>query len=261
MKNVLTLLDSKTREQLMFDFLELNQRRPRYEALMVGMVNAAEQHLECYAVCGTNNLNIQRFETSLHDVSHPLIHVLRSGMPFTWQTLLRGIRIEEPRLRHFIYDLPGECGMHARPVFDNQSLACGIIAAFSREPESCSRSGSLFSFSSELFQYQLKNICELDTLRRHLHQIQDVFRSQQQKQKQLDELITTLSSGMPKGFSGIAKDYSDVDDLYAALERFECEVLTQRLRQFPSDKRRIAMSLNLSPRTLSYKLSKYGCEL
>lgn len=49
-KNVMTLLDSNTGEQLMLNFLTLNQRRPRFSALLAGMVNVAEQRIECFAV-------------------------------------------------------------------------------------------------------------------------------------------------------------------------------------------------------------------
>lgn len=261
LKSVLALLESNTQEQLVFNFLEVNQRRPRFEALMAGMVNAAEERMECYAVSGARDVNIQRFEVSLHDVNHPLIHVLRNGTATTWQTLHRGVRIEEARFRHFVYELPGECGLYAKPMFDNHAAACGVIAVFSSHPDESDKPNSIFSLSCELFQYQLKKIMELDQLRRHLRQIQDVFQTQRQKQSQLDALITELSSATPKSLPGIAKDYSDIDDLYAALEAFECEVLTQRLRQYGADKKQVALSLNLSPRTLTYKLTKYGCEV
>lgn len=261
LKSVLALLESNTQEQLVFNFLDVNQRRPRFEALMAGMVNAAEERMECYAVSDTRDINIQRFEASLHDVNHPLIHVLRNGTATTWQTLHRGVRIEEPRLRHFVYELPGECGLYVRPLFDNNAAACGVVAAFSSQPEAFNKPNSVFSLSCELFQYQLKKIMELEQLRRHLRQIQDVFQAQRQKQTQLDELITELSCATPKALPGIARDYSEIDDLCAALERFESEVLTQRLRQFGADKKRVATSLNLSPRTLSYKLTKYRCEV
>lgn len=66
---------------------------------------------------------MQRFDASLHDVSHPLVQVLRSGVPATWQSLLRGVRIEETRLRQFVYELPEECGLYALPVFNHQAAA------------------------------------------------------------------------------------------------------------------------------------------
>ncbi|WP_058910617.1 helix-turn-helix domain-containing protein [Entomohabitans teleogrylli] len=258
LKSVLALLDGNTREQLVFNFLELNLRLSHFDALMVGMINSPEERVECYAVSGARGIDVQRFMVSVYDVNHPLIQVLRNGVATTWQTLHRGVRIEETRFRHFVYELPGECGLYARPVFDNQAAACGVIAAFSRQPEECDKPNSLFTLSCELFQHRLKKILELDQLRSHLRQIQDVFQVQQQKQKQLDELLSALSAGgAPNSVSGVANDYSEIDDLQAALEKFEYQVLTQRLRQFGADKKRVAMSLNLSPRTLTYKLAKY----
>jgi len=260
LRGVLGLLESDTQEQLVFNFLEVNQRRLRFDALMAGMVTRAQERMECFAVTDGCASHIQRFEASIDDVNHPLIQVLRNGTAATWQTLLRGVRIEETRLRQFICQLPGECGLYVRPLFDEQSAACGVIAVFSRQPDRCHKPESIFNLSCELFQYQLKKIRELDRLRYRLKQIQAVFQTQRQKQAQLDELISELSAGASLKLADIARDYSEIDDLCQALETFEREVLMQRLRQFDWDRKRAALSLNLSPRTFNYKLSKYRCE-
>ncbi|KNC89674.1 helix-turn-helix domain-containing protein [Trabulsiella odontotermitis] len=261
LRSVLSLLESHTQEELIFNFLEINQRRPRFEALMAGVINTTEKRMECYAVSGTRNVSLQRFEVSLLDVNHPLIHVLRSGVNAIWQTLHRGVRIEESRFRQFVCELPNECGLFATPVFDHRGAASGVIAAFSCQPEQLNKPNSVFSLSCELFRYQLKKAMELEQLHRQLRQIQTVFHTQQQRQKQLDELIAELSSTGDRNPPGIAKDYSGINDLLVAIEEFECNVLTQRLRQFNANKKRVAESLNLSPRTLAYKLTKYGCDV
>lgn len=259
LRGVLTLLESDTLQQLLFHFFEVNQRRPRFEALMAGMVNATEECMECYAVSAEQKA-IHRFEASLQDVNHPLIHVLRNGTAATWQSLLRGVRIDETRLRQFVYELPGECGLHVRPLFDNDLAACGVLAVFSREPDLYRKSDSIFSLSCELVQYQIKKIRELEKLRRHLRQIREVFQAQRQKQQQLDDLIAELSSERRRTLPVMGRDFSETDDLDQALEKFESEVLVQRMRQYDADRKRVAASLNLSLRALNYKLIKHGLD-
>lgn len=261
LKNVLELLENSTQEQLIYHFLAINQRPLRFDALLVGLLNTSTEQMECYAISGRQEMDIQRHDLSIQDLNDPLIQVLRSGEESQWQTLHRGVRIEDARFRNFVYELSSECGLYARPVFDYYGHASGVIAAFSAQPEQCTKSGNIFSLSSELFQHQLKKIQEMELLRQQLRQIREVFKSQQQRQKQLDELLVGLSSGVPKHPPGIAQDYSEINDLTAAVEAFEYDVMVQRLRQYRSDRKRTAMSLNISPRTFTYKLSKYGYEL
>ncbi|MFB9087549.1 helix-turn-helix domain-containing protein [Erwinia tracheiphila] len=257
------MLESHSRQQLMLNFLEVNRRHLRFEALMAGIIRPANMSIECYGITSQHTADIARYDVSLGDTNHPLLHIVRKGVPVIWQTLLRGVRIEEPRFRHFVSTLPGECGLYARPVFDHAGKASGVIAAFSTSPQRCDRPTSIFNLSCELFERRLRTIAEFEQLRQQLGQIRDVFKIQQQRQQQLDDLLTRLSQGERNSadkMTGIARDYSDIDDLCTAVESFECEILTQRLRQFNQNKKQVAYSLNLSPRTLAYKLTKYRCE-
>ncbi len=261
LKSVLALLDNDSTEQLIHRFLTINHHRQRFSALMVSMFNASEGRLDCYhQPDGGMNVAL-KLDANIEDVNHPLVRVLRKGFPEVWGSLYQGVRIEDDDFRSFIQALPTRCGLYALPLFDVHGHACGVIAVFSENIERFADTRGIFSIYCHIFQHRLNKLQEMDQLRSQFNQIRTVFKEQRQREKQLDELLVSLSTSDTHALPGISQDYSKIDSLTTAVETFECAVLTQRQRLYGNDKSRIAASLGLSLRALTYKLAKYRCQL
>ncbi|TQI80059.1 regulatory Fis family protein [Serratia fonticola] len=258
LKNLLALLENDSVEQLTHDFLALNHHYKRFNALMVAMFNASEGRLDCIRLREQNSHAAIKLDADIEDVNHPLIRVLRNGSPEVWSSLNRGVRIEDESFRGFIQELPNGCGLYALPLFDFHGRACGVIAVFAEQIERFADTRGMFAIYCQVFQHRLNKLQEMDYLRSQLSQIRAVFKT---REKQMDELLVSLSTSDVATSTELSRDYSKIDDLPSAVEAFETAVLMQRQRLYGKDKNRIADSLGISQRTLAYKLAKYRCWL
>ncbi|MBD2809559.1 Fis family transcriptional regulator [Xenorhabdus sp. Vera] len=261
LKSALALLEDDTIEKLVGHFLQASQSS-RFDALLVFLLNINENRLECYNLPEPQQASSRRLQVDIDDVNHPLIQVLRKGTPTVWDSLNHGVRIDDLHFRTFIAELPHNCGLYGIPLFDCNGQACGVIAIFAENVHHFTNNENMFGIYCHVMQHRLKKLQELEQLRGQLRQIRQVFQVQRQKEKQLDELLASLSeSKNPAAVSSISVDYSHIDNLPKAIEEFESAVLVQRQRQFGNDTRLIAQSLGIPQRTLVYKLAKYGCRL
>lgn len=260
-QGALTLLKHDSIDQLIHQFLALHHCRQRISALVVAMFNPQEQQLNCYRLPDTRQQLQHRLDTGIEDINHPLVQVLRNGQPMVWKALNQGVRIENEALRHFIQRLPNGCGLFGVPVFDFQHHACGVIAVFAENIERIADINGMFSVYCEVFQHQLNHLQEIAQLKAQSGQIHALLTIQRQREKQLDELLETLTVGDTQGLAGLPHDYSRIDDLTEAVEAYECAVLRQRKRQFAGSLHPVADSLGIPLRTLKYKLAKYRSQL
>ncbi|WP_127959552.1 Fis family transcriptional regulator [Serratia microhaemolytica] len=262
LKSVLALLEHESIEQLIRFFLNVNHHRQRFSALMVAMFNPSESRLDCYRQTVGEDLQVPPYlDVDIDDINHPLVQVLRNGSAEVWDTLNQGVRIEHAGFRGFIQQLPAECGLYALPVFDFLGRACGVIAVFAENIARFADTRGMFAIYCQVFQHRLNKLQEIEQLRAQLRQIREVFKAQQQREKELDSLLQSLSCSAGQSLPGISRDYSKIDDLAEAVEAFECAVLRQRQRMYGNDNKRIADSLGIAPRTLLYKLTKYRDQL
>ncbi|CDL87578.1 Fis family transcriptional regulator [Xenorhabdus cabanillasii] len=270
LKSALALLENNTIEQLVDHFLLVSQSS-RFDALLVFLLNIHENRLEC---CNLPNINLpdlnlpehqqtssRRLHVDIDDVNNPLIQVLRKGTSTLWDSLNHGVRIDDIHFRTFIAELPHNCGLYGIPLFDYNGQACGVIAIFAENVSHFTNNENMFGIYCHVMQHRLKKLQELEQLRGQLRQIRQVFQVQRQKEKQLDELLASLSESKNSRAGSISVDYSHIDNLPKAIEEFESAVLVQRQRQYGNDTRLIAQSLGIAQRTLVYKLAKYGCRL
>ncbi|MDR0218890.1 MAG: Fis family transcriptional regulator [Enterobacteriaceae bacterium] len=280
LKSALALLENDTIEQLVSHFLLVNQNA-RFDALLVFLLNIHENRLECCNWPDIAQPNVflsaidlsdqdlpesqqtrsRRLFVNIDDVNNPLIQVLRKGTPTVWRSLNHGARIDDLHFRTFVAELPHNCGLYGIPLFDCNGQACGVIAIFAEDVSQFTNNDNMFGIYCHVMQHRLKKLQELEQLRGQLRQIRQVFQVQRQKEKQLDELLASLSESKNTGTGSISVDYSHIDDLPKAIEEFESAVLVQRQRKYGSDTRLIAESLGIPQRTLIYKLAKYGCKL
>jgi hypothetical protein len=202
---------------------------------------------------------MDKFDASIEDVNHPLVRVLRNGVPEMWHSLNQGVRIEDDDFRQFIQELPLECGLHVLPLFDFSGRACGVIAVFAEEIARFADVRGMFSIHCQIFQHRLGKLQERDQLKMQLSQIRCVFAAQQEREKQLSELLSSFNTSESHPQPGLSHDYSKINNLMKAVEVFECAVLTQRQKLYGNDRNRMAASLGLAPRALAYKLAKYRC--
>lgn len=259
LKSVLVLLESDSVEQLVQHFLAIRHHRLSFNMLMVAMLNARERRLDCYHPSDEKRYETVRLNTDIDDSNHPLVQVLRSGVSQAWETLNQGVRIDDDAFRHLIEKQPLGCGLFAHPLFDLRGQACGVIAVFTEKTASFADAKGIFGVYCHVFQHRLIKLQEREQLKSQLAQIRDLLNAQQQHKKQLDELLVSMSEDDERALPGLSHDYSKIDDLNGTLEAYEQAILLQRLRLYGNDKKRIATSLNISPRTLAYKLTKYGC--
>ncbi|WP_456310874.1 helix-turn-helix domain-containing protein [Serratia proteamaculans] len=259
LKSVLSLLDNDSIGQLIERFLAIEPFRLRFHTLMVAMLNANEGKMNCYLPPDETRYEAVQLDLDINDISHPLVQVLRKGTPEVWESLLQGVRIDHQQFRQLIEKMPVGCGLFASPLFDYRGLACGVIAVFTEETARFTDKKGIFSIYCRVFQHRLIKLQEMEQLKSQLNQIGSLLKSQQQHKKQLDELLVSLSESDGHALPGLSHDYSKIDDLPEAVAAFEQAVLMQRQRVYGKDKNRIASSLGISPRTLAYKLSKYGC--
>ncbi|PHM64972.1 type VI secretion system sigma-54 dependent transcriptional regulator [Xenorhabdus stockiae] len=260
LKSALALLEDDTIEQLVDHFLLVSQN-PRFDALLVFLLNIHENRLECCNLPEPDEISSRRLYVDIDDVNNPLIQVMRKGTPTVWDSLNHGARIDDPHFRTFIAELPHNCGLYGIPLFDCNGQACGVVAIFAENVSHFTNNENMFGIYCHVMQHRLKKLQELEQLRGQLRQIRQVFQVQRQKEKQLDELLASLSESKNAGAGSISVDYSHIDNLPKAIEEFESAVLVQRQRQFGNDTRLIAQSLGIAQRTLVYKLAKYGCRL
>lgn len=256
LKNLLALLENDSVEQLIHGFLALNHHHQRFSAMMVAMFNASEGRLDCTRQSEVSQRSAVKLDAGIEDVNHPLVRVLRNGSPEVWNSLNRGVRIEDDSFRNFIQELPSGCGLYALPLFDFQGRACGVIAVFAEHIQRFADPRGMFAIYCQVFQHRLNKLQEMDQLRSQLSQIRSVFKA---REKQLDELLVSLSTSDVATSPELSRDYSKIDDLPTAVEAFETAVLMQRQRLYGKDKNRIADSLGISLRSLGYKLAKYRC--
>ncbi len=256
LKNLLALLENDSIEQLIHGFLALNHHHQRFNALMVAMFNASEGRLDCIRLRDANPRAALKLDAGIEDVNHPLVRVLRNGAPEVWDSLNLGVRIEDDGFRGFVQELPSDCGLYALPLFDFHGRACGVIAVFAEHIERFADTRGMFAIYCQVFQHRLNKLQEMDHLRSQLNQIRSVFKA---REKQMDELLVSLSTSDVSTSPELSRDYSKIDDLPTAVEAFESAVLMQRRRLYGKDKNRIADSLGISLRTLAYKLAKYRC--
>ncbi|AYM89871.1 Fis family transcriptional regulator [Serratia sp. 3ACOL1] len=256
LKCLLALLENDSVEHLVHGFLTLDHHRHGFDGLMVAMFNASEGQLECLHLSDANRRATVKLEADIEDTNHPLVRVLRNGAPEVWYALNRGVRIEDDGFRGFIEALPNGCSMYGVPLFDFQGRACGVIAVFAEDIDRFVDSRGMFSIYCQIFQHRLNKLQEVEHLRSQLVQLRSMFKV---REKQLDELMISLSTSDVSTSPELSRDYSKIDDLSSAVEAFEAAVLTQRQRLYGNDKNRIADSLGITPRTLGYKLAKYRC--
>ncbi|QQN37677.1 Fis family transcriptional regulator (plasmid) [Rahnella aceris] len=257
LKSLLALLESDSVEQLIHRFLTVHHHRQRYNSLVIAKFNAGEGRLDCSCMPALNQNVELKMDVDIEDTNHPLVQVLRNGTPGIWDSLHQGVRIENKDFRRFVQELPVSCGLYALPLFDVHGQVCGVIAVFAVGIGRFADPLGMFGIYCQVFQHRFNKLQEMDTLRTQLRQIRTVFK---QREKQMDDLLATMSNADAHTLPGMAQDYSKIDDLNEAVEKFECAVITQRLRLLDCDKQRIAKSLRIAPRTLSYKMSKYGCQ-
>lgn len=256
LKSLLALLENDSAEQLIHGFLTLNHHHQRFGAMMIAMFNASEGKLDCIRERDPKGRPAAKLDADIEDINHPLVRVLRNGAPEVWNSLNRGVRIENDGFRDFIQQLPNGCGMYALPLFDFHGRACGVIAVFAEQIKRFASPQGMFAVYCQVFQHRLNKLQEMEHLRTQLSQLRSMFKT---REKQLDELMVTLSTSDVSTSPELSRDYSKIDDLTNAVEAFEAAVLTQRQRLFGKDKNRIAESLGISQRALVYKMTKYRC--
>ncbi|MFG1175222.1 Fis family transcriptional regulator [Erwiniaceae bacterium CAU 1747] len=257
----LSLLRQDAIEPLIQHFLALHHCRQRISALIVAMYDSGEQRLNCYHYPDPHQQPQLQLDTGIEDINHPLIQVLRNGQPRVWHTLNQGVRIENDALRQFIQQQPKACGLFGLPLFDFQHRACGVIAVFAENISRIADVNGMFALYCEVFQHQLSRLQEMAHLKAQSGQIHNLLKAQQLREKQLGQLLETLTTSNTHSLAGLPHDYSQIDDLTGTLATWECAVLRQRHQQYAGDLPRVAGSLGIPLRALKYKLAKYRSQL
>lgn len=259
LKNALALLECNSLDVLASQFLMFSFMRSSFSGLVVSLINQPDNRLESWSIKQLSQVEQGHLDVDISDADHPLIQLISKGEIVLWENLNQGIHINDTRFRQFVAELPLGTGLYSLPLKDLRNKTCGAITIFGQSLNMDSYEQGIFPIYCALFHHQLKSILEFSQTQRKISHLQYLNTLQQDRERQLQAAVNVLTTPASP-IAGInLSDFKEVDDLTIATERYEEQILKDRQQQVNGDLDTMATSLNLSKRSLIYKLKKYGC--
>ncbi|EOY8496773.1 TPA: Fis family transcriptional regulator [Providencia stuartii] len=259
LKNALALLECTNLDVLASQFLTFSFTRSPFSALIVSLINRPENCLQSWSIKQSNEVEQGHLDVEISDADHPLIQLISRGESVLWENLNQGIHINDNRFRQFVAELPIGTGLYSLPLTDLRHKICGAIILFGKSLNTESYEQGIFPIYCALFHHQLKSLLELSLTQQKISHLQYLNSLQQDRERQLQAAVNMLTTSAPPVASHHFSDFREIDDLTVATERYEEQILKDRQQQANGDLDTMATSLNLSKRSLIYKLKKYGC--
>ncbi|MEX6156314.1 Fis family transcriptional regulator [Providencia manganoxydans] len=258
LKNALALLECTHLDVLASQFLAFSFTRSPFSALVVSLINQPENRLQSWSIKQCSQVEQGYLDVDISDADHPLIQLISKGQVVLWEDLKQGTYINDSHFRQFVAELPPRTGLYSLPLRDLRNKTCGAITLFGQalDMESCDQ--GIFPIYCALFHHQLKSILELSHTQQKIAHLQYLNSLQQDRERQLQAAVNALTiPTTPIGNNNLS-DFKQIDDLTVVIEAYEEQILKDRQQQFDGDLETMASSLNLSKRSLIYKLKKYG---
>lgn len=259
LKNALALLDCTNLDALASQFLVFSFTRSPFNALVVSLINQPENRLQSWSIKQSSQVEKGHLDVDISDADHPLIQLVSKGESVLWENLRQGAHINDNRFRQFVAELPTGTGLYSLPLKDLHNKTCGVMTLFGHSLDMDSYEQGIFPIYCALFHHQLKSLLELSLTRQKISHLQYLNSLQQERERQLQAAVNMLTTpASPIANTGFP-DLRQIDDLTAATEHYEEQILKDRQQRVDGDLDAMAASLNVSKRSLIYKLKKYGC--
>nr|WP_314265988.1 Fis family transcriptional regulator [uncultured Moellerella sp.] len=261
LKNALALLECQTLDQLITQFLTFSFQRSHFSAVIVSIRDQRENRLQSWTIDAGNGNKVKQYhlDADIDDINHPLVQILYRGTKVLWPNLNQGSHIDNEAFRQFIEKLPSNSGLYGTPLFDHRGDVCGAITLLGLNLDQNTPEQGIFPIYCSLFCHRLNKLMELEQLKQQMAQLQYLLNVQKEKEAKLDKVIASLSAPALAQTVSPLSDFSSINDLTAAAEQYEKTVIRHRQKQTADNLDETASSLNLSKRSLIYKLKKYGC--
>ncbi|EKT60186.1 hypothetical protein [Providencia sneebia] len=259
LKNALALLECSNIDVLASQFLVFSFTRSPFSALIVSLVNQSENRLQSWSIKQSNQVEQGHLDVDINDVDHPLIQLILKNDIVLWENLKQGAHINDRHLRQFIAELPTGTGLYSLPLKDLRNKTCGAIILFGQSLTMDSYEQGIFPIYCSLFNHQLKSILEFSQARQTISHLQYLNTLHQERERQLQATVNVLTTPAASIGHSTLYDFKEINDLTVATENYEEQILKDRQQYAGGDLDTMASSLNLSKRSLIYKLKKYGC--
>lgn len=258
LKNALALLEHSHIETLARQFLEFSFQRGSSSALIVSLINPSENKLQSWTIDQNNQVKGEYLDVDINDVDHPLIQIVSKGDSVLWPNLQQGSYIENTFFRQFVSELPVNTGLCSYPLQDVSHKTMGAITLFGQGIELNNFEQGIFPIYCAIFHHQLKSIFALSQMKQKISHLQYLNSLQQEKERVLQLSINELTAQSLLYSNKPFMNVENISSLTDAIERYEKEILLVKQKEMHGDIDAIANNLNISKRSLMYKLKKYG---
>lgn len=260
LKHALSLLNCTDADTLISQFLAFSLPRSGFSALIVSLVNQAENRLESWSIDSNSKIEKKHLDIDISDADNPLIQLLTQGRPVLWRELHQGSYINNTALQQFIAKQPAHSGLYSIPLMDLHNKPCGVIVMIAQHIDELMYEEGIFPIYCQLLSHQLKSLLGLAYSQQKITHLQYLLRLQKEKEEQISATLLNHSGlGTPLTPEHTATSFSQITDLTQAVEQYEAAILRHYQAQSDDDLNKISKTLNISKRSLLYKLKKYGC--
>lgn len=197
-------------------------------------------------------------DVDITEADHPLIQLLSQPQPILWNDLKQGSYISDHALQQFIAKQPVHCGLFSIPFVDLNNKPYGLIIMLGKISMKQFMS-KVFSIYCNVFHHQLKSILAFSQSQQKIADLQYLLKLQQEKEEKINKTLLSLSVSNLTPTQTPIHSFAEVNDLTLATEHYEASILRYQQENSNDDLNLIAENLNISKRSLLYKLKKYGC--
>ncbi|WP_193017297.1 Fis family transcriptional regulator [Proteus sp. FME41] len=259
LKNALSLLTCLDVDSLISQFLELSMPRSPFSALIVSMINKSENRLESWSIDLSEKVEKKHLDVDITEADHPLIQLLSRPQPILWHDLKQGSYISDHALQQFIAKQPVHCGLFSIPFVDLSNKPYGLIIMLGEDLDETVYEQGIFSIYCNVFHHQLNHILTFSQSQQKISDLQYLLKLQQEKEEKINKTLLSLSVSNLTPTQISTDAFAEVNDLTLATEHYEASILRYQQENSNDDLNVIAQNLNISKRSLLYKLKKYGC--
>ncbi|OBU13540.1 hypothetical protein [Morganella psychrotolerans] len=262
LKNALSLIECQTVESLISQFLLHSFHCSTLSAMVITLLSPRDNQLISWSVDYTRRqVTSGLLNTDASDIRHPLVQVTFSPVPTFWKNLSQGSYLDNGSFKQFISELPPGNGVHGYPFTDHDDRISGAICRLGTDLENNEHETGITAIYYQIFCRHFRHLTKLNQVQEQHNQLRYLAQLAQEKERRLETMLTQAAAPAhvvaEKSFAG-SSDPADVHDLQHALDQYESEILSYRQLTDDNDIARMSENLNLSKRSLIYKLKKYG---
>lgn len=262
LKNALSLIECQTVGSLISQFLLHSFHRSTLSAMAVILLSPRDNQLTSWSVDYTHGQVTQGLlNTDASDIRHPLVQVTFNAVPTFWKNLSQGSYLDNGSFKQFISELPPGSGLHGYPFTDHDGKISGAICRLGTDLEKNEHEKGITAIYYRVFSLHFQHLTKLNQFQEQHNQLRYLAQLAQEKERRLETMVTQAAAPVHIVSEISVADLpepADVHDLQHALDQYESKVLSYRQRTDDNDIALMAENLNVSKRSLIYKLKKHG---